>query len=228
VRVIEPKSDDSYQRIVRATNSQTSVPPASLRATDSIHRDIEDYLKSQKYYYERRKNLYKNQGRPKDAIISIPYLSQAIMSVVLGRPNDARARPSTLIKKDDDYLKVFDPKLPIEAYAVCVRLVKRAESHLKKSGLSSADANNLRFYVAYYAARVALGSAMPSRAKMKALKVGQMDDSFMSKCLGAVWDIYFELGANDQVAKGRKLIEQLNLKIADVVSAASGKKSPKK
>ena len=204
-----PKSDDSYQRIVRATNSQTTVPPASLRATDPIHRDIEDYLRSQRLYYERRKNFYKNEGRPRDAIISIPYLSQAIMSVVLGQPNDARARPSTLIKNDQDYQRVFNPALPIEVYAVCVKLAKRVESYLRQRDLNSADVNNLRFHVAYFATRMALNRPRPTSAQLKGLDVGALDDAFLDKCLAEVEAIYKRLGGNDQVSKGPKFIDEL-------------------
>jgi hypothetical protein len=213
VRVIVPKSDDSYQRIVRATNSQTTVPPASLRATDPIHRDIEDYLRSQKLYYERRKNFYKNEGRSRDAIISIPYLSQAIMAVVLGQPNDARARPSTLIKNDADYERVFDAALPVEVYAVCVKLVKQVESYLKRRGLSSADVSNLRFHMAYFAARLALNRPEPTSAQLKGLDLGSLDDAFLDKCLTEVKAIYTNLGGSDQVAKGRQFVENLTKRI---------------
>lgn len=217
VRVIVPKSDGSYQRIVRATNSQTTVPPASLRATDSIHRNIEDYLRSQRLYYERRKNFYKNEGRPRDNIISIPYVSQAIMSVVLGQPNDARARPSTLIKNDADYQRVFNPALPVEVYAICVKLVKRVESYLKQKGLNSADISNLRFHVSYFAARLALNRPKPTSAQLKGLDVASLDDAFLDKCFREVEAIYRKLGGNDQVAKGRQFLEQL----AERITAAT-------
>ncbi len=213
VRVIVTESNDSYQRIVRATNSQTTVPPASLRATDPIHRNIEDYLRSQRLYYERRKNFYKNEGRPRDAIISIAYLSQAIMSVVLGQPDDARARPSTLIKNDQEYGRVFNPKLPLEVYAVCVRLVKRVESYLKQTSLNSADVNNLRFYLAYFAARLALNRPKPTSAQLKGLDVSSLDDAFLDKCLTEVGVIYTKLGGDDQVAKGPKFVAQLTERI---------------
>lgn len=45
VRVICEEKEDARDKIIRATNSQTSIPPASLRSADSIHRDIEDYFK---------------------------------------------------------------------------------------------------------------------------------------------------------------------------------------
>ena len=91
VRVIEPSSEDSHQRIIRATNSQTSIPIAFLRATEEIHRNIEDYFKSNGFYYDRRKNSYSNEGKPRDKIVGVPTLAQAVMAILLGRPNDARA-----------------------------------------------------------------------------------------------------------------------------------------
>ena len=63
VRVIVPDSEESRDKIILATNSQTNIPKASLRATDSIHRQIEMYLRNRNLYYDRRKNYYKNQGK---------------------------------------------------------------------------------------------------------------------------------------------------------------------
>lgn len=61
VRVIcEENAEEARDRIIRATNSQTSIPPASLRSADDIHRNIEDYLGFNGYFYDRRKNFYKN------------------------------------------------------------------------------------------------------------------------------------------------------------------------
>jgi hypothetical protein len=61
IRVIVPEKPESRDRIIKATNSQTPIPPASLRATDKIHRDIEEYFRPNGLYYDRRKNYYKNE-----------------------------------------------------------------------------------------------------------------------------------------------------------------------
>src|SRR5439155_14310379 len=62
VRVIEADNAESRDRIIKATNSQTVIPPASLRATDKVHRDIEEYLRPFGLYYDRRKHFHKNEG----------------------------------------------------------------------------------------------------------------------------------------------------------------------
>ena len=116
IRVVVPNAAESRDRIIKATNSQTAIPPASLRATDRIHRDIEQYLRSFGLYYDRRKNFYKNEGKPIGRIVSIPQMAQAVMAIVLRQPDNARARPSSLIKRDDDYHRLFSPSYPIEIY----------------------------------------------------------------------------------------------------------------
>ena len=50
VRVIVPETDDSRDKIIFATNSQTAIPKASLRATDSIHRQIELFFRPRDLY----------------------------------------------------------------------------------------------------------------------------------------------------------------------------------
>lgn len=81
VRVIVPTGSESLDRIIKATNSQTKIPDASLRATEKIHRDIGDYFKTEYLFYERRKNSYKNGNKPHDKIINIPHLAPSVMSI---------------------------------------------------------------------------------------------------------------------------------------------------
>jgi hypothetical protein len=69
IRVIVPSAMESRYRIIRATNSQTVITAASSRATDLIHRGIEEYLHTYGIYYDRRKNFYKNQGKSIRSII---------------------------------------------------------------------------------------------------------------------------------------------------------------
>src|SRR5690606_13602576 len=73
------------------------------------------------------KNHYKNQGIPKHRIVSIPLLAQAVTAAVLGKPDFARARPSTLIKRDEDYRSVFDERRPLRTYLEVVRLLRRVD-----------------------------------------------------------------------------------------------------
>lgn len=214
VRAIVPTKAESRDRIIKATNSQTSIPPASLRATDKIHRDIEEYLRPYGLFYDRRKNLHKNEGRPLEQIISISFMAQAIMSILLQRPDDARARPSSLLKKDDDYLKVFSLALPIDVYRVCAFLVKKVDTLLRANGtLDARERNNLRFYVAMHVAALAVGQPAPSASQIAALKVDAVDDTAISSSIAEVRKIYTDLGAGDHVAKGTVMIDDVKAHI---------------
>ena len=72
IRIIVTEKAEERDRIIKATNFQTSIPPASLRATERLQRDIEEYFLHNGLYYDRRKNYYKNIGKPQDKIVSIP------------------------------------------------------------------------------------------------------------------------------------------------------------
>jgi AIPR protein len=108
VRVIVTQDSEIADKIIRATNSQIYIPPAQLKATEKIHRDIEDFMKKYDLYYDRRKNHYKMQGKPISRIVGILELAQAVMAAALGRPADARARPSTVLNNESDYDQLFN------------------------------------------------------------------------------------------------------------------------
>jgi hypothetical protein len=210
VRVIVPSDAASRDRIIKATNSQTAVQPASLRATDKIHRDIEEYLRPRGWFYDRRKNYYKNEGKPLDRVIGIPQLAQATMAIVLARPDQARARPSSLLKDDENYALVYSPQYPIEVYLICAEVIKRVEAFLRVAkGVDARDQNNLRFYVAMHATYLLAGKWRPAPKEIAALDASHANDVLLEESLTTVYRRYAHLGASDQVAKASKLVDSL-------------------
>ena len=220
IRVMVPDDEESRDRIIKATNSQTSVQRASLRATDKIQRDIEDYLKSRGLFYDRRKNFYKNSGKPRDVIIDIPYLAQAVMAILLRRPDTARGRPSSLLKTDDDYEKVFNPIYPVHVYYVCVQTMRKVERALKSNDLNvpRKARSNLRFYVGMHAV-AGTAKQHPQASDITKFDPETLDDAAVQKSLNIVQTLYDALGATDQIAKGTRLLEDiLNYSEADQIS----------
>lgn len=212
IRVIVPIATECRDRIIKATNSQTSIPLASLRATDRIHRDIEQYLKPFSLYYDRRKNYYKNEGKPINRIISIPQMAQAVMAIVLKRPNTARARPSSLLKHDAEYQGLFNPHFPIELYRACAEILKQTEGFLSQhiDALSITDRNNLKYYVAMAGSQVVLANNNPTPGQLaqhagNPLSIASLEDAYQ-----LVKREYQALGASDQIAKGAELVIAVN------------------
>ena len=215
VRVMVPEEGASRDRIIKATNSQTRVQQASLRATDKIHRDIEEYLRPRGLYYDRRKNFYKNEGKPRDKIIGIPNLAQSIMAVVLKRPDTARARPSSLLKKDEDYQKVYNPSFPIALYHVCAEGMRRVEACLKSShvDVASKDRTNLRFYVGMHAIVSLSGKSNPSPMDIATIDINKLDENTIKTSLDLVRRAFINLGGTDQIAKGPDLLAKIRERI---------------
>lgn len=210
LRVIVATDAQSRDRIIKATNSQTQIPTASLRATEKIHRDIEAHLAPYSIFYDRRKNSQKQLGRPVESIVSIGALAQSIMSIVLQRPDDARARPSSLIKRDEDYSQIFSHEIPIDAYLIAAKLSKQAHSYLKiREDLAPKDRTNLLFYIAMVTSAILTNKAAPRVADIAAIDLSAINPASIQVSASVVEPIYRNLGANDQVSKGPSLLAAL-------------------
>lgn len=227
VRVIKTLDEATRDDVIRATNSQTKVPDASLHATEDLHRQIESHFVAKGWYYDRRKNFYKNAGKPADKIISIPTLGQAVMAIGLSRPDDARARPSTLLNNEADYAAVFSATLSLEVYLWIATVQRRVDSLLLSEGVG-ADAStrtNTRFYISSYLVTKALGAQIynPSQLTKLARTPPSLDADDVKSALAVVLDelqsVESENGWQaDRAAKSRPLA---NAVIARAVAAAS-------
>ncbi len=211
IRVMVPVEEESRDRIIKATNSQTAVPLASLRATDKIHRDIEEFFKTKGLSYDRRKNYYKNQGMPRKVIVGIPELAQSVMAIALRQPDQARARPSTLLKNEEQYERLFNSEYPLEMYYVCAEAMRRVESHLKSPalGVPGEHRNNLKFYVAMHAVVGVGNTRVPALDHVVNFNLDSLDVGAVQNSVDFVQPQYLALGGNDQVAKGTQLLSNL-------------------
>lgn len=213
VRVIKTQDEEVRDKIIRATNSQTKVPDASLHATENIHRQIEAHFLSKGWYYDRRKNFYKNAGKPADRIISISALGQAVMAIGLGRPNDARARPSTLLNNPSDYKVIFTERVALETYLWIASTQKIIDSQL----LQDSDAflrSNLRFHVSSYMVTKAFGSRIynPGQLRDFAQTPLPIGESETFQAMQRIEQLAFDLAQDeewtlDRVAKSKNLAD---------------------
>lgn len=131
VKIIITEEKESRDRIIKSTNSQNPVAPSLLRATDKVQRNIEDYFFRKDYFYDRRKNYYRNLAKPRSKIIAINYLSQCLMAILFDNPSKARSNPTILIKKDEDYNRLFPESRDVHVYYNCMLIMKQTEDFLK-------------------------------------------------------------------------------------------------
>lgn len=215
VRLLVPDDESSRDRIILATNNQTVIPAVALRSTDPIHRQIEMYFKTRGLFYDRRKNFYKNQGKRPNEIVSIGFLGQCLMSLFMGKPNYARARPSTLLSNDESYKKLYMDNTDLELFYRSASLGKRVEHFVKSSNEYSQSAkSDILFYTLYVVVALAVRSADITPTSFKGLDLDMIDDAKIGEAAKLVFDIYTELGGSNKVAKGNDLLEGLRAYIS--------------
>jgi hypothetical protein len=136
-------------QVIRATNRQTAVTDASLRATDDVQRQIENYFLTKGWYYDRRKNFYKNDGKDVSKIVGIPFLGAAMTAMGLARPDKSRGKPSSLLKNDDDYRQVFSPAIDLEIYLWAAKLQRRVDTFIVSEAANTTieQRSNLKFHL---------------------------------------------------------------------------------
>ena len=219
LRVVVPPDETTRNNIIKATNFQTTIPAISLKAMDQLHFDIEDKLKLYNLYYERRKGEYREQRKPRADIVSMRGLGKAVIAILLQRPNDARARPGTLLNKDDHYESIFNDGFDRELYATCIRIDRRVEDYLKsESSLDRSVRADLRYYVDLMVSCALAEKSDPSVQEVAALGEklpSSLTTEVLTDALGEVQPLYEALGGTDKVSKGPELVVKLRDRIRD-------------
>lgn len=210
VKIVQSTSAATRDRVIKATNSQTGVQPASLRATDPIQRNIEEALARSGLFYDRQKNFYKNEGRPLERIIGIAEMAQTIMAILLQRPNDARARPSSLIKDDTEYEKIFNDSFNIDLFVVSGEMKKSVDNFLRtKTDIPSGDRNNIIYYVLTRLSMKLSKKRHPNSNDLSAIDTSSINNEFISEAFHEAFQIYKEMGGDERVAKGSDLVTKI-------------------
>lgn len=151
VRVIVADDAAVRDKIIRATNRQTPVADASLRATDEIQRRIERFFASNNLFYDRRKGYYRNAGKDPGRIISIAYLGQAVYAIAYGRPEVARGKPNSLLAENTRYKQAFDPRADLSVFYWCAGLLRVVDETLQSSTSSMKywERRHLSYFMAF-------------------------------------------------------------------------------
>ncbi len=224
VRILVTGEDlKTRDRVIRATNRQTSVPAASLRATDDIQRDIEAFFLGHGWFYDRRKNFYRNSGRSPEKIVSIPLLAQALMAMGLSRPDNSRARPSSLLKRDEDYERIFSRALPLNVYLWLAQSQKAIDAYLRSEvdDATAQERTNLRFHLAMVAAARLVGGAVKAPGQLSRVVTDNVpiSEANLSACLTELRTSFASFASvsgdsADKIAKGQEFVNFLLTRIA--------------
>ena len=218
VRIVVADDQETRNSIIKATNSQSSISPASLRSFDPIHHKIEQYFLLNGLYYDRRKNYYKNQGKPKEKIVTIPYLAQAVAAIWLQRPNDSRGRPIRLLKDPDLYNRIFTEANDVNLYLRCILFMKKIDEFLSSDSAPKYVIDheiNVRFQFAMFAAVIKTNRMHPQSKHILSDDFLDVNTALLAKCLKHVWRTLQQLRGKkkdideDRVAKSPRFDAEL-------------------
>lgn len=160
VRVLKTTDSATRDAVIRATNRQTAVDVASLWATDDVQRTIEEFFRNHGWYYDRRKNYYHNNGQPDSRIISIRFLAQAVTAMGYSQPHLSRGQPTTLLKDEENYKRVFSATVELAIYLWVAATQRHVDECLITNGVPTGQRLNLRFYVSMIIASRRNGSVV--------------------------------------------------------------------
>lgn len=200
IKVVQTSDADLEEQLIKATNSQNSLKPLALKATENAQKKIEQFLLSNNIFYERRKNYYKNRGKPADQIVNVARLGQSIMAGSLMLPHEARARPGTYLKKDVNYGKVFPENASLKRYLIAAILEQKIDAFLRKNrkNFSSVYRNNLKYHLIMISALDIAGS---QKIEIANLKLNKLDENRISDNFNWLISQFDNVSAEDKTAK---------------------------
>lgn len=207
VRILKPESEESRDNIIFATNNQTNITQYALKVSENIHKQIELYLKNRNLYYDRRKNFYKNQNKKHYEIVSVSFLAQCLISIVLKKPDYARARPSSILSDATIYNQLYSESINIEAYYKAAYIGKTIKNTISsESEYSSVEVNDILFYVIYSVVRKVTGKLELTFEDLINVDLDTIDKDLIMTCAEKIYELYQQKGAKSSIVKSSAFV----------------------
>lgn len=143
LKIIVSSDNEIRDKIISSTNNQTSVEHYSLKATDKIQRDIEEYLLKFDIYYERRTNHYRNQGVSSSKIISPLMLAYGYVTTIMKLPYKAVKLKSKFMMEKSQYDLVFSELTPLDYWKNIALLIFKIDGVIKRKSLGMKHTSNI-------------------------------------------------------------------------------------
>ena len=187
IKIIVSKDERLRDQIIRATNNQSEVEQAALHATDKIQRDIEQILERYDFYYERRKNYYRNIGRPPARFVTPLFVAAGYVAIIMKDPSGAAVLKSRFMRNQASYEQVFSDNTSIEVWPRVVAILKVAEEHMLSArrdqhGQGERLLRTWRGLVGLLVAAKSLGRFDFTVAEFLQIEVSNFDRTLVSGC----------------------------------------------
>jgi len=223
VKVIINNNKTTIDHIIASTNSQNPVSPALLRATDDVQREIELYFGNEGYFYDRRKNYYKNQGKPASKIFGIQSNAQSVEAIMFNNPHITRSKPTSLIKDDVTYNRIFSQAYSYKLYLNCCLIAQKSSDYHRIIADNTIKNNlsNFKLHLARVAVCLLTQKANPNMADIVAVDVSNYDKSKFDEAKKMVNEAIIEY---QKLNAGSNLINMAKVKqFTDFLTVKLGK-----
>lgn len=229
VKIIQINDLKVTDNIISYTNSQTSVRPADLRATDKFQRDIEEFFLSEGYYYDRRKNYYKNMNKDRSKIFSIGKTAQYIETLIYKNPSSARQNPTSLLKTDENYKKIFNSNINVKTYLNSCLIYKEVEKNIKELTIDlilekyGASIKNFTFHLMLILVTIKLEKIEFNHDEIANIDINDLDDKIFSESLAFINTLIEEVNnekRNDNIinmAKSKNFTDKLMIQLKNYI-----------
>lgn len=145
------------------------------------------------------------------------------MSVLMQKPNDARARPSTLLDSDSAYNRLFHRSNDLSTYYIVAKIGRKIEQFLKELNVYSiSEINDIRFYVLFSVFVILTNNVYPTNALSSKITENELEENTISVWTLVVYDIYKDHGGDDKAAKGSAMIAQLRDRLRNEIEINNG------
>src|SRR4051794_7405632 len=139
-----------------------------------------------------------------------------MMAIALQAPDSARARPSSLIKDEDDYKRVFNPNLELGVYLWAAKTQRAADVFLRseRAAATPEERSNLRFHLSTAVVLTALGKRLDNPADLLSVANRDFSDDEFAAALDMLRETltkYRDGGEQplDRIAKGSEFVKYL-------------------
>ncbi len=135
-----------------------------------------------------------------------------MISVILRKPDFARARPSTLLTDDKTYSYLYEQNKDLETYYKIALLGKKVQHRLKAdSTMSPTERNDIMFYVLYGVIAKSMNKKEIKFSDFKGFDVEQITMDMIDEMKKLVFERYKALGGDGRVAKSSTFINEIDV-----------------
>ena len=142
-RIYETKNEKLSTEIVEYTNSQNPVSSRDIRSNDYLQRKLEKDLLTQGYFYERKKNQYQNEEKPKR--IDAEKAGQALCSFFHLKPGEAKNLKRKVF--GEEYENIFHDELNSEDIILSYEILSHIDEQKTLARKEIANGEKAKDYI---------------------------------------------------------------------------------